>query len=78
MKKFYFFRKLINVNLPNFIEKYVNNKLPDDYEYYYFNENKGQVYASIFISFSINNLCNLINGLKKSNDLFQKKTKRLK
>ena len=73
----FLFKKVINVNLPDFIDNYVNDKLPKDYEYDYFNENKCQVYASILISFSINNLLNLINGLKKSNDLFQKKNKKI-
>ena len=76
-KVLFFLKDLINVNLPNFIEKYINNKLPDNYEYDYFNENKGQIYAIISISFSINNLCNLINGLKKSNDLFRKKNENI-
>ena len=72
-----FFQKVINVNLPDFIEKYVNNKLPNDYEYDYFNENKGQIYASISISFNIKNLLYLIKGLEKSNDLFQKKNEKI-
>ncbi len=72
-----FFNKVINVNLPDFIEKYINDKLPNDYEYDYFNENKDQIYASISISFSINNLVYLLKGLEKSNDLFQKKNEKI-
>ena len=64
---------LIKVNLPDFIEKYDHNKLPDDYEYDYFNES--QIYANIDISFNINNLCNLINGLKKVMIYSRKKKK---
>ena len=49
-----FFKKVINVNLPNFIEKCSNNDLPEDYLYDYFEENKEQIYASISISFNVN------------------------
>ena len=71
------FNNVINVNLPDFIENYINDKLPNDYEYDYFNENKDQIYASISIPFSFNNLFYLIRGLEKSNDLFQKKNKNI-
>ena len=61
-----FLEKVINTNLPDFIEKFINNELPKDYLYDYFNENKEQLYASISICFNINNLFNLIKGLDKS------------
>ena len=38
-KILYFFDKAINVNLPEFIEKYINDELPGDYAYDYFQEN---------------------------------------
>ena len=62
-----FLEKVININLPNFIEKFVNNELPKNYSYDYFTENKEQIYASISICFNINNLFCLINGLEKTN-----------
>ena len=67
---FNFFDKAKSVNLPNFIEKYVNNELPKKYIYDYFNENKEQMYANISICFTINNLYYLIKGLNKTEEGF--------
>ena len=64
-----FYKKVMNVNLPNFIEKFLNDKLPKDYLYEYFNENKGQIYANISIYFSIDNLYKLVKGLENSDFL---------
>ena len=78
---FDFFEKATNVNLPNFIEKYINEQLPSDYSYDFFNENKEELCANISIGFTIENLFNLIQGLKKSEKLLEKdypKIKRLK
>ena len=61
-----FYEKVINVNLPNFISKCANKELPGDYLYDYFEENKEQIYASISISFNVNNIFNLVFGLEKS------------
>ena len=60
-----YFEKVINVNIPSFIDKCANNELPEDYSYDYFEENKEQIYASISISFNVNNVFNLITGLEK-------------
>ena len=62
-----FLEKIININLPNFIDKCANNELPEDYLYDYFEENKEQIYASISISFNVNNIFYLVNGLEKGN-----------
>jgi hypothetical protein len=67
---------VVNVNLPDFIEKYINDELPKDYEYQYFNENKGQIYANISIAFTNNNLLNIIKGLENSKDFLQKKNEK--
>ena len=61
-----FFEKVINVKLPYFIDKYINDELPEDYLYNYFSENEEQIYASISICFNIDNITNLVKGLKKS------------
>ena len=66
---FNFFEKSKNVYLPNFIEKYINDELPQDYSYEFFNENKGEIYATISICYTIDNLQNLIKGLEKCEDL---------
>ena len=65
-KILYFFEKAINVNLPNFIEKYINGELPKDYSYDYFKENKEQFYANISICFNVKNLCYLIDGIHRN------------
>ena len=67
----FFFEKSTNVILPNFIEKYISDELPNDYLYEFFNENKEEMYANISICFTIENLYNLIKGLEKSEDLFK-------
>ena len=67
----YFFEKVVNVNLPNFIEKYINNELSEDYTYEFFNENPDEICASISICFTIGNLCDLVKGLEKSQNLFK-------
>ena len=68
---FSFFEKTKVVNLPDFIDKLINNKLPKDYSYEYFTENKGQIYANISICFSLNNLFNLLDGIKKTPNLLK-------
>ena len=66
-----FYDKATNVTLPGFIEKYINNKLPSDYLYDYFEENPEEIYVSISICFNINNIIALVKGLQKcQNDLF--------
>ena len=65
-----FYDKVTKANLPDFLEKLVNNKLPKDYSYDYFEENKEQIYANISICFNIKNLFHLINGMKNSPYLF--------
>ena len=78
---FYIFEKVININLPSFIEKYINEELPKDYNYDFFNENKNIICANLSICFTIENLNNLLNGLK-SCEIFQEpnneKAKKLK
>ena len=67
-----FFENTINVNLPEFIEKFITNQLPKDYEYDFYEENKEEIYANISICFNIKDLLLLIEGLKKSSDILEK------
>ena len=67
----FFFENSRNANLPNFIENYINNKLPKNYYYKYFNENKEQFYASISFYFNAKNLYHLIKGIKEDDIIFQ-------
>ena len=66
----YFFEKTINVKIPNFIEKYINDKLPEDYIYDYFEENNEEFCANISVCFTINDINYLIKGLEKSDNYF--------
>ena len=56
-----FFDNTTNVNLPEFIEKFITNKLPKDYEYDFYEENKEEIYANISICFNIKDLILLIS-----------------
>ena len=69
-KIFFFHEKIINVSLPSLIDKYINNKLPKDYMYNYFSENPGEIYGNISICFTLTNLFNIINTLKKNENEF--------
>ena len=75
---FYFFEKTTNTNLPDFIEKYVNDELPKDYSYDFFNENKEQICAYISTCFNLSNLKYLIKGLRKSEYLFKTDNPKIK
>ena len=78
-KILYFFENATNVFLPDFIEKIINKIYKDEYEYHFFNENKEELYANISICFSLRYLSLLIEGIKKSPDVFKNpKTERLK
>ena len=75
-KILYFYESAKNVYLPEFIEKYINNDLPNDYQYDYFEENKEEMYANISICFNIRYLSLLIEGIKKSPEIFNNKNKK--
>jgi hypothetical protein len=70
-----FFENATNVYLPDFIEKFINKNLPKDYEYNFFKENKEEMYANISICFNIRYLSLLIEGVRKSPDIFNKSKK---
>ena len=69
----FFFQKAIEVHLPNFIEKFLENKLEEDFEYDYFEENKESIYANVSMIFKINHIESLIKGIKNSPGIFEKK-----
>ena len=72
-----FFDKITNTNLPDFIQKFLDNELPENYSYQYFEENKEQIYANISICFNINNLLCLLKGIKDCNYFFQNKNPKM-
>ena len=67
-----FFDKTTNANLPGFIEKYINNELPEDFCYQYFDENKEDFYANISICFNAENIYHLVNGILKDKSILKK------
>ena len=72
-----FFQKSTFINLPTFIEKYINRKLSLNYSYDFFNENKDQICAYKSICFNFKNLEYLIKGFEKCNDLLLNKGKKI-
>ena len=66
-----FFDKLTNVSLPYFIEDLINDKLPEDYVYDYFKENKDENIFYRAICYNIDILYSLVrNGEKCKDTLF--------
>ena len=66
------FEKVTNVNLPTFIEKYINDELPQDYYYNYFNENKEDFIANISMCFTKENIYHLIKAINLEDNVFQR------
>lgn len=54
-----------NVKLPIFINKLIENKLPNDYVYDYFEENKNKIFKNISICFTLDNILSLIDSIIK-------------
>ena len=67
-----FFDKTTNVNLPEFIVKYINDELPKDFCYKYFEENKEDFYANISICFNMENIYHLANGILKDKSILDR------
>lgn len=60
------------IKLPNFIENYIDKKLPSDYSYDYFKENEEKIYTNISICFTLDNIFCLINSLNNLQKFFVK------
>ena len=60
---FTIFKEITKVRFPTFIENFVNNKLPPDYEYSYFNENPDEVVNLRSILYNIDQLSALIETM---------------
>ena len=64
------YKHVTRVRLPSFIEDYINNKLPDDFEYDYFRENQDEAINFRSICFNIHEAMVLINTMERCiNDL---------
>ena len=75
-KLFQFFDNLTRVELPPFIDKYVNNKLPKDYKYDYFKENPDKLMFQRTICYSLYDLTALLDNIEKNKkQLFDDSTK---
>ena len=59
------FEYATNVSLPSFIEDYLNNKLPDDFKYDYFQQNKDELINFRSICFNMHEALSLINSLDR-------------
>ena len=64
---FTIFKEITKVRFPTFIENFVNNKLPADYEYSYFNENPDEVVNLRSILYNIDQLSALIETMDMHN-----------
>ena len=69
----FFFQKAIEVQLPPFIENFLQNKLGDNFEYDYFEQNKESIYANVSMTFRMNNIECLIKIIKNKSDFFESK-----
>jgi hypothetical protein len=68
---FKLFEEIINVKMPPFIEKFINDELPDDYEYDFFKENQEEVVLHRSVCFTIDDLYLLLELLDKNkNSIF--------
>ena len=63
-----FFNNITKVTLPHFIEKLINEKLPSDFEFNYFDENPDEVVFHRSVCFSIDDFYVLISNMEKCKD----------
>ncbi len=66
---FNIFDNLIKVKLPSFIEKFINDELPSEYEYNYFTENPDEVINHRSTCFNLNQIVALLETIKKSKNI---------
>ena len=65
-----FFDKIINVNLPPYIEKLINDPENDNYYYNYFEENKNEFALQKSICFTVKDFLCLFNIVKENKEFF--------
>ena len=66
---FKFYENIAKVELPKFIELFINNKLEENYLYEYFNENKNEILIHKSIVFSLDEINCLIKNIEKNKDI---------
>ena len=70
-KIFEFYNLVIDVQCPTFIEDFINGKLPNDYKYEYFNENKNQIILHNSFCITMNELMVLLNNMINCNNIIK-------
>ena len=63
-KLFQFFETITNVELPSFIEKYINDELPNNYKYDYFKENPDKLMFHRTICYSLYDIIALLDNIE--------------
>ena len=76
---FRFYEDILKIDLPNFIIKLINDKLPEDFTPSYFEDNPDEVIAHRSIFFNFDDLYVIIKNMNKFKDklFINEKTKRL-
>ena len=69
---FTFFENLTKVELPKFIDDYVNDKLPEDFIYDYFKENREEYIFHRSICFNIFDIKCILDNMQNNKDLIFK------
>ena len=67
-----FFNHITKVKLPTFLEKFIHDKLEDNFVYDYFRENPDEVIFHRSICFNIYDICSLLNNIKNCKDIIFK------
>ena len=65
-KLFILLEELTKVELPSFIEKFINDELPKDYKYDYFKENPDQLMFHRAICYNLYNLSALLDNIENN------------
>ena len=59
------YEKTISVSLPDFIEKLINDQLPEDFKYNYFKENPDEVISHRAVCYNLEDISSLLNSMNK-------------
>ena len=62
---FKLYENILDIKFPLFFEKFINDQLPNDYRYEYFNEHPEEKISHKSICFSLNDLSYLIKNMEK-------------
>ena len=68
-KIFDFYEEITKIEFPQFIDKYINEELPEDYKYDYFIENPDEIISHRSICFTIKDIICLIDSMIKSKNI---------